>query len=107
MNVWYVHPYAGGPGIGRYWRPYYFSKFWNEAGHRSIVISAGYHHLLEPDDKRSGSAIVDGAEYVYVPTIRYLGNGLGRMLSMLIFALMLVPFAMLQAVKRGRPDAII
>lgn len=107
MNVWYVHPYAGGPGIGRYWRPYYFSKFWNEAGHRSIVISAGYHHLLEPDDKRSGSTIVDEAEYVYVPTIRYLGNGLGRMLSMLVFALMLMPFALLQAVKRGRPNAII
>ncbi|MGN7905879.1 glycosyltransferase family 4 protein [Pseudomonas sp. 22373] len=107
MNVWYVHPYAGGPGVGRYWRPYYFSKFWNEAGHRTIVISAGYHHLLEPDEKRSGSAVVDGAEYVYVPTIRYLGNGLGRMLSMLIFAFALVPFALLQAAKRGRPDAII
>lgn len=107
MNVWYVHPYAGGPGIGRYWRPYYFSKFWNEAGHRSIVVSAGYHHLLEPDDRRSGSASVEGAEYVYVPTTRYLGNGFGRMLSMLIFALMLVPFALRQASKRGRPDAII
>ncbi|TYO83364.1 glycosyltransferase family 4 protein [Pseudomonas sp. CK-NBRI-02] len=107
MNVWYVHPYAGGPGVGRYWRPYYFSKFWNKAGHRSVVISAGYHHLLEPDEKRTGTADVNGTEYVYVPTLRYLGNGLGRMLSMLMFAVMLLPFCIGQAFKRGRPDAII
>lgn len=107
MNVWYVHPYAGGPGVGRYWRPYYFSRFWNQAGHRSIIISAGYHHLLEPDEKRSATVEVGGAEYTYVPTLRYLGNGVGRMLSMLIFALMLLPFCLFQAFKRGRPDAII
>lgn len=107
MNVWYVHPYAGGPGVGRYWRPYYFSKLWNQAGHRSIIISAGYHHLLEPDEKRSATVEVGGAEYAYVPTLRYLGNGFGRMLSMLVFALMLLPFSLLQAFKRGRPDAII
>jgi len=107
MNVWYVHPYAGGPGVGRYWRPYYFSKFWNQAGHRSLIISAGYHHLLEPDKTRSGSTSVNGAEFAYVPTLRYLGNGLGRMLSMLMFALMLLPFCVFQAIKRGRPDAII
>lgn len=107
MNVWYVHPYAGGPGVGRYWRPYYFSRLWNQAGHRSIIISAGYHHLLEPDEARSATIEVGGAEYVYVPTLRYLGNGFGRMLSMLVFALMLLPFCLFQAFKRGRPDAII
>jgi glycosyltransferase involved in cell wall biosynthesis len=107
MNVWYVHPYAGGPGVGRYWRPYYFSRLWNQAGHHSIIISAGYHHLLEPDEKRSATVEVGGAEYTYVPTLRYLGNGVGRMLSMLIFALMLLPFCLFQAFKRGRPDAII
>ncbi|WP_081669638.1 glycosyltransferase family 4 protein [Pseudomonas taiwanensis] len=107
MNVWYVHPYAGGPGVGRYWRPYYFSKFWNQSGHRSVIISAGYHHLLEPDEQRSGSSTVNGAEYAFVPTLRYQGNGMGRMLSMLIFSLILMPFCIFQAFKRGRPDAII
>ena len=107
MNVWYVHPYAGGPGVGRYWRPYYFSKFWNQAGHRSIVISAGYHHLMEPDKKRSGSLNINGAEYVYLPTLRYQGNGLGRMLSMFFFAILLLPFCILQAIKRGRPEVVI
>lgn len=107
MNVWYVHPYAGGPGVGRYWRPYYFSHYWNRSGHRSTVLCAGYHHLLEPDRRRSGTATVEGVEYAYVPTSRYHGNGLGRMFSMFLFALLLMPCCLLLALRRGRPDAII
>lgn len=107
MNVWYVHPYAGGPGVGRYWRPYYFSKFWNQTEHQSTVITASYHHLLEPDEKRRGTQHVNGAHYSYVPTLRYLGNGMGRILSMLVFAFMLFPFCLFKAFKQGRPDAII
>lgn len=107
MNVWYIHPYAGGPGVGRYWRPYYFSKFWNEAGHESLVISASYHHLLEPDEARYHDAQVNGARYAYVPTLKYSGNGLGRMLSMLLFSIMLLPFCILRALGSARPDVII
>lgn len=107
MNVWYIHPYAGGPGVGRYWRPYYFSKFWNQTGHRSMVISAAYHHLLEPDEARHGASEKNGVRYAYVPTLRYHGNGIGRMLSMLLFSLMLLPFCLHESIRRGRPDAII
>lgn len=107
MNVWYIHPYAGGPGIGRYWRPYYFSRFWNQAGHRSMVISAGYHHLLEPDTSRHGSTEKNGVTYTYVPTLKYRGNGIGRMLSMLLFSILLLPFCLVQAVRCKRPDVII
>lgn len=107
MNVWYIHPYAGGPGIGRYWRPYYFSKFWNEAGHDSVVISASYHHLLEPDEARYQAVQVKGVRYAYVPTLKYAGNGLGRMLSMLLFSVMLLPFCILHACRNARPDVII
>ncbi|EKT4532553.1 glycosyltransferase family 4 protein [Pseudomonas putida] len=107
MNVWYVHPYAGGPGIGRYWRPFYFSYYWNRSGHRSTVLSASYHHLMEPDEQRRKAARVDGVDYAYVPTLAYRGNGLGRMSSMLLFAVLLIPCCLLLAMRRGRPDAII
>lgn len=93
MNVWYVHPYAGGPGIGRYWRPFYFSYYWNRSGHRSTVLSASYHHLMEPDEQRRRGTTVDGVNYAYVPTLAYHGNGLGRMFSMLLFAVLLTPVA--------------
>ena len=107
MNVWYVHPYAGGPGIGRYWRPFYFSYYWNRSGHRSTVLSASYHHLMEPDEQRRRGTTVDGVNYAYVPTLAYHGNGLGRMFSMLLFAVLLTPSCLVLAMRRGCPDAII
>ncbi|MEF9898239.1 MAG: glycosyltransferase family 4 protein [Pseudomonas sp.] len=107
MNVWYIHPYAGGPGVGRYWRPYYFSKFWNKAGHTSVVISAAYHHLLEPDEVRKGTLEIKGVRYAYVPTLKYQGNGMGRMMSMLMFSLLLLPFCLLRGCRHGRPNVII
>ncbi|MBF8756133.1 glycosyltransferase family 4 protein [Pseudomonas guariconensis] len=107
MNVWYVHPYAGGPGIGRYWRPFYFSYYWNRSGHRSTVLSASYHHLMEPDEQRRRGTTVDGVNYAYVPTLAYRGNGLGRMFSMLLFAVLLIPSCLVLAMRRGCPDAII
>lgn len=72
-----------------------------------MVISAAYHHLLEPDEARYGSSEKNGVRYAYVPTLKYQGNGLGRMLSMLIFSLLLLPFCLFQALQRGRPDVII
>lgn len=107
MNIWYVHPYAGGPGIGRYWRPYHFSYYWNRSGHRSTVVTSGYHHLLQPDKSHYASTTVDGVFYAYVPTPTYRGNGLARMLSMLVFSILLLPRCLLLAISRGRPDAII
>lgn len=107
MKVWYIHPYAGGPGIGRYWRPYYFSKYWNNAGHQSLIISAAYHHLLEPDEYRHASSDLDGAKYAYVPTTKYRKNGIGRTISMFIFSGLLFPFCLMQALKVGRPDFVI
>ncbi|MGU9805357.1 UNVERIFIED_CONTAM: glycosyltransferase family 4 protein [Pseudomonas sp. CM11] len=107
MKIWYIHPYAGGPGVGRYWRPYYFSKYWNRAGCQSLVISAAYHHLLEPDEYRHAPLERDGAKYVYVPTTRYRKNGFKRTLSMLVFSCLLFPFCFLQAYRTGKPDVII
>lgn len=72
-----------------------------------MVISAAYHHLLEPDETRYGMSEKNGVRYAYVPTLKYRGNGMGRMLSMLQFSLLLLPFCLLQALRRGRPDLII
>lgn len=107
MKVWYIHPYAGGPGVGRYWRPFYFSYYWQKNGHYSTVLTASYHHLMEPDMQRFKSTCIDGVSYAYVPTLAYRGNGVGRMLSMLLFTLMLFPICLLLAARRGCPDAII
>ncbi len=107
MRIWYIHPSAGGPGVGRYWRAYYFAKHWAKSGHQCMVISASYHHLLEPDSPRRVDEHKDGVHYAFVPTVRYSGNGIGRKLSMLLFSLLLAPYCLFRALKQGRPDAII
>ena len=40
MNIWMLHPFAGGPGLGRHWRPYLLADAWQRMGHRPLVISA-------------------------------------------------------------------
>ena len=107
MNIWYLHPYAGGPGVGRYWRPYSFAKAWQEDGHKVRVFTARYHHLLEPDVPRGGRAEISAVSYDFVPTLRYRGNGGARVLSMLLFAIMLVPCGIAGLFRHGRPDLII
>ncbi|GLO52029.1 glycosyltransferase WbuB [Pseudomonas putida] len=62
---------------------------------------------MEPDERRRKAARVDGVDYAYVPTVAYRGNGMGRMFSMLLFAVFLIPCCLLLAMRRGRPDAII
>ena len=45
MNIWLLHPFAGGPGLGRHWRPYWLADAWAKMGHRPLVVSAAFHHL--------------------------------------------------------------
>ena len=45
MNIWLLHPFAGGPGLGRHWRPFWLADAWTRMGHRPLVVSAGFHHL--------------------------------------------------------------
>ena len=107
MKIWYIHPSAGGPGVGRYWRAYHFARHWEMSGHEALIISAGYHHLLEPDERRWRDQTKGRARYAFVPTIKYRGNGWGRKLSMLLFSLMLAPYCLVRALFSGRPDVMV
>lgn len=107
MNIWYVHPYAGGPGVGRYWRPFSFASAWQKSGHKVRVITASYHHLLEPNSLRKWRSQVRGVDYDFVPTLRYKGNGLARVMSMCLFSLVMIPWGLYTRFRSGRPDLII
>jgi len=93
--------------VGRYWRAYHFARHWEMLGHETLIISAGYHHLLEPDERRWRDLAKDRARYAFVPTIKYRGNGWGRKLSMLLFSLMLAPYCLVRALLSGRPDVMV
>jgi glycosyltransferase involved in cell wall biosynthesis len=107
VNIWYVHPYAGGPGVGRYWRPFSFANAWQKGGHKVRVVTASYHHLLEPNEPRKWYSKVRDVNYDFVPTTRYKGNGLSRVVSMCLFSLALIPWGLYTSLRSGRPDLII
>ena len=106
MVIWYVHPYAGGPGIGRYSRPFYLSKAVQSLGDEFIVISASEHHLLD-FKKQPGFLDNEGVPYYFVDTPSYRGNGLSRLINMIKFTLNLIKKHQEIEKIRGKPDVII
>ncbi|MNQ73478.1 putative glycosyl transferase [compost metagenome] len=106
QNIWYVHPYAGGPSVGRYSRPYYLARQWLKAGARATVFTPSFHHLLDTA-QTAGTRDIAGVPYEFVPARAYQGNGAGRLLHMAAFTLKMRLHAEKYARLHGRPDIIV
>lgn len=85
MNIWYIHPYGGGPGVGRLFRPWHLAREWAKLGATCQVFVARFHHLLDRSEMLPAAMDVAGVRYETLKTGRYEGNGLGRVLQMLAF----------------------
>jgi glycosyltransferase involved in cell wall biosynthesis len=107
VNIWYFHPYAGGPGVGRTWRPYYLGVEWRKLGHRCTVFAARNHHLLDRPAALDEEREIDGVRYVGLPARAYQGNGLGRILNMLDYCRGMRKLAARIGKDLEKPDAII
>lgn len=83
--IWYVHPYAGGPGVGRYDRPFHLAQHWQRAGFKPVVITTANHHLLDREYS-PGRKEIDGVPYHFLKSASYRGNGLDRIANMLTFS---------------------
>ncbi len=105
--IWYVHPYAGGPGIGRYCRPFELGKAWQRAGARPLVITASFHHLLDEPGAHPAHVDVEGVPYAFLSVPSYRTNGLGRVVNMAIFTAQIWRQAARLAQRYGRPDLVI
>lgn len=105
-NIWYVHPYAGGPGVGRYSRPYYLGRHWKSAGVNATIFTPAFHHLLD-EPKKAGHADIEGVTYRFIDAPKYLGNGLGRLRNMFLFSWRLYRRADDYVAVHGKPDVII
>ncbi len=106
MKIWYINPYAGGPGVGRYWRAYSLAKEWMRFGHEVTVVSPSYHHLMTQGGFANCSHEVDGVVYRFVPSIKYEGNGFLRLFSMVLFGPSFFIWALFR-LHRERPNLII
>ena len=85
MHIWYIHPYGGGPGVGRLFRPWHLATEWAKQGVSSQVFVARYHHLLDKNEPLPETLDVDGVRYETLKARQYKGNGVGRVLQMFDF----------------------
>lgn len=107
-RVWYVFPYAGGPGIGRFTRPYDLGREWLRYGVSTTVFAAQHHHVLyDPQSELPAEMVKDGIRYRFIEGRPYSGNGLSRVRHMLGFARRLPAAMREEAGLNGMPDAVI
>ena len=105
MNIVYINHYAGAPGLGMEYRPYYLAREWVRMGHRVQMLAASWSHVrsVQPPP---GDRTLDGIAYRVYPTPRYQGNGVGRVRN--IAAFLRAVWADAPRLQREfRPDAVI
>ncbi len=84
MNILLVNHYASYPELGMEFRPYYLAKEWTKQGHNVRIVAGNYSHLRKKHPEKS-IEVRDGIVYSWVGVNKYKGNGIGRMLSILLF----------------------
>jgi glycosyltransferase involved in cell wall biosynthesis len=93
MNILIINHYAGSSIHGMEYRPYYLAKEWMRLGHVVTIVAASFSHLhtKSPEVKEILThELIDGINYIWLKTPRYVGNGGARVLNMLCFAWKLI-----------------
>ena len=107
MNIWMVHPFAGGPaGLGRHWRPFWLADAWTRMGHRPLVVSARFHHLHR-EPQIAGPRRIENVDFWFLEAPRYGEGNLGRLWNNLLFGPRFRRDATRIADRFGKPDLII
>jgi len=105
--IWYVHHYAGGPDVGRFYRPFELAKSWQAKGAKVVIIAAAFHHILNVPGSRQGLHNIGGVPYEFLPAPAYKRSGMGRLLNMLVFSMRVLRHAKTLTQRYGVPDLII
>ncbi|MBM3434929.1 MAG: glycosyltransferase family 4 protein [Bacteroidetes bacterium] len=109
MNILLINHYAGSSGLGMEFRPYYLGKEWVRAGHHVTIISASYAHVRRKQpmvSKDFSEEFISGIRYVWIKTPKYDGNGLRRVMNMIVFVIKLWISAS-RISKKFKPDVVI
>ena len=105
MNILYLNHYAGSPALGMEYRPYYLAREWVRMGHAVRMVAADFSHV-RARQPQTGRERIDGIDYLWLPTPRYQGNGLGRVRN--IWAYCRQVWARANAlIAEQRPDVVI
>jgi glycosyltransferase involved in cell wall biosynthesis len=107
MNIWLLHPFAGGPsGLGRHWRPFWLADAWTRMGHRPLVVTAKFHHLHQ-QPQTAGPRRIGNVDFWFLETPRYGDGSLGRLWNNLSFGPRFHLNATGISEQFGKPDLII
>ena len=79
-----ISHYAGAPQYGMEFRSYYMAREWVRMGHNVTVVGAAFSHLRKAQPP-VGHEILEGINYLWLPTTEYEGNGMKRVLTMFQF----------------------
>jgi glycosyltransferase involved in cell wall biosynthesis len=109
MNILLINHYAGSPNHGMEYRPFYMAREWVKMGHQVTIVGASHSHLRSRQPDISGEIAeqnMEGIRYIWLKTRTYSGNGIGRIINMLMFLIQLFKFNNYIA-KEYKPDVVI
>lgn len=109
MNILLINHYAGSPNNGMEYRPFYMAREWVRMGHQVTIVGASHSHLRSEQPEVSGEVTeqdIEGIRYMWLKTPSYNGNGIGRVINMLVFIIQLFKFSN-HIVKWYKPDIVI
>ncbi len=109
MKILIINHYAGSPGLGMAYRPYYLAKEWMKNGHEVVILGADFSHLRKKNsDIKTDFEITyeNNVKYCWVKTPSYKGNGVKRTINMFTFILKL-RFNINKILKIIAPDVVI
>lgn len=109
MNILLINHYAGSPAMGMEFRPWYMAREWMKNGHKVLIVSASFRHSrsIHPKDLgKKDRCEIEGVDYLIIPTTKYKGNGLGRILNIFLFVIQLI-FRSHGLARKFKPDVVI
>ena len=110
MRILYVNHYAGSPRYGMEYRPYYLAREWVRMGHVVHIVGSAQSHIRSRQPELAGQhrldETIDGIEYTWFKTSRYVGNGIGRVRNMGSFVIRLC-LESKRIARSFKPDVVI
>ena len=109
MKILYESDLAGSKYHGMAYRIYQFSKEFTDRGHEVMVVAASYSHTRRINPNVTGRLTnenIDGIQYKWIKTPKYSGNGVGRVLHMLLYNFYLWFYAK-KIAREFKPNVVI
>lgn len=95
MKILLINHYAGSDEHGMEYRPFYIARELNKQGHQVDIVASSFSHLRRKNPEVKGfvqKEQIENVDFYWLRGVQYQGNGLARVLSMLVFVLKLFFF---------------